>query len=191
MKLATFKHSCKKAYSKGFTAIELVVVLVVIGVIVAIAVRSLGLTDDAKALSAAEEAKYAIAKIQSCHASSPSFVGLDAEIALGRCGAFKDRVTGAGATLSVTNSFGGVRTFAPVSLAGGSNNGFAMGDPQIPYGVCQKYIDTVWKMSNRIDVGTTNVKATMDQVVSPNAVYTACGTSGAVTVTVTGANGNY
>lgn len=186
------KSICKKAPAqKGFTLLEMLVVISVIGVIIGLGVTLFGLTDDAKALSAAEEDKVAIAKIQDCHNSVSDFSGFSAAIALGRCASFKKRVTGAAATLAVTNSYGGVRAFAPASVSGGTNNGFTVTEPQIPATSCQKFIDTVWSVANRIDVGTTNIKTTKDQDLDANAIYTACGTTGAVTVVLTAAKGGY
>lgn len=75
---------------------------------------------------------------------------------------------------SILNTFGGAVTVLPVSLGGGTSNGFEVTYPNIPGAVCAKLVAGSGSAWDQIKVGTTTVKGFGTGSLAVAGLATAC-----------------
>lgn len=197
MKFYRFQPAAKGGRLKqlGFTAIELIVVLVVIGILAVLTLRAFGLLNKAKGTVEGQNILDTVNSVQSCFAKATDFSALGATAATGttyvltNCGVDVANSPSSATATEIRNQFGGLRTVARADIAGGTNNAMLVSNPAVPRDVCPDAVQFLWDSANVIVVtpaggSATTVKANADQRYAPSGIAP-CKTADSVTIAVT------
>lgn len=191
----------RSARQRGFTVIELTVVIVVISIMLVLALRNFGLLSKSKGSVEGTNVGDTINAVQTCFAKSTDFSGLGASASTGttyaltNCGIdVANAPAKANGTTSITNQFGGARTIARTNINSGTNNAVIVSDAAIPKDICPDVIQNLWDVANVIVItpvggSATTVKSTWEQRYEPDAIGP-CKNASDVTIDVTRAK-NY
>lgn len=169
------------ARQAGFTAIELVVVLVVIGILAVLSLRAFGLMNKSKGTIDGQNIIDTVNAVQSCFAKATDFSSLGATAAAGttyvitNCGIDVANAPSSASTTAITNQFGGSRTVARASIAGGTHNAVQVSNPAVPRDICPDAVQFLWDVASTIVItpaggAATTVKANFDQRYQPNGI---------------------
>lgn len=190
------KHGNSSAPSKqaGFTAIELGIVLVVIGVIAVLALRGTSLVSSSKGVVMTQNILDTVRQTNNCFAKATNYTLLGATAITGttyvttNCpNAINKPATVSGGT--IINEWSGSRTIAKASFAGGTDNAIVVTDDRLPAKVCQEVVSGVWDDADAMTVTNSAAVAT---VVKANASVpfaptfaAACGSVDGASVAIT------
>ncbi len=178
----------------GFTAIELGIVLVVIGVIAVLALRGTSLVSSSKGVVMTQNILDSIRQTNNCFAKATNYTLLGATAVTGTAyvtancpNAVNKPATISGST--IINEWSGTRTIAKASFSGGTDNATITTDTRLPASVCQEVVSGVWDDADAMTVTNaaavaTIVKANAATAFAPTAT-TACGTTDGATIAVT------
>ena len=184
----------QKSKQAGFTAIELGIVLVVIGVIAVLALRGTSLVSSSKGVVMTQNVLDSVRNVNNCFAKATNFTLLGATATTGttyvtaNCPlAINPPASVSGST--IINEWSGARTIAKVSFNGGTDNAIVVTDSFLPAKVCQELVSGVWgdadalTVTNQAAVATV-VKANAAVAFAPSATA-ACGSVDGTTVAIT------
>lgn len=184
-----------RARQLGFTAIELIVVLVAIGILAVLALRAFGVVHKTKGTVEAQNILDTVNSVQGCFGRATDFAALGATAATGttyvltNCGVDTANPPSSATATEIKNQFGGSRTVARTDIAGGSNNAVVVSNPAVPRDVCADAVQFLWDSVNVIVLtpaggAATTVKANADQRYLPSGIAP-CKTADSVTIQVT------
>lgn len=188
------QKAAARSRQAGFTAIELVVVLVVIGILAVLSLRAFGLMNKSKGTIEAQNIVDTINAVQGCFSKATDFAALGASAAAGttyvltNCGIDVANPPSSATTTVITNQFGGSRTVARTSISGGTHNAVQVSDPAVPRDVCPDAVQFLWDMASSIVItpaggAATTVKANFDQRYQPDGIAP-CKAADTVTIDV-------
>ena len=147
-----------KRKNKGFTLVE---ILLVVGFI---ALAGIGIYTIYSKVQVSNQANTESrnldtlrAGIKSMYGGNPNFTGLGNTVA-NQSRLTPDSMRNPAAANEIINSFGGQVLIAPVSLGGGTNNGFRITYPEVPGAVCSKLVTSAGGQFNQVTVAGTVVK---------------------------------
>lgn len=192
--MQTHIHSNIKRLQKGFTAIELAIVLVVIGVIAVLSLRGTGLVGSAKGVVATQNMLDTVRGVNSCFAKAPNYTLLGANATTGttyvvtNCSSAINPPATINGT-AIQNQWSGSRTIAKASINAGTDNAIVVTDNLLPHKVCEETVSGVWGDADAITVTNqagvaTVVKANSTVAFAPSATA-ACGGVDGTTIAVT------
>ncbi len=178
----------------GFTAIELGIVLVVIGVIAVLSLRGTGLVGSSKGVVMTQNMLDTVRNVNNCFAKATNYALLGATSTTGTTYVTTNCLSAVNppATISggaIINEWSGSRTITKTSFSGGTDNAVIVADSLLPAKVCQELVSGAW---NDADAMTVTNQATVATIVKANATVAfaptataACGTVDGTTVAIT------
>lgn len=177
--------SVAQSRQKGFTLIEIAIVLIIFGVIAAASMGGMSLYKSTKNDAAAKGVNMIVASLKTKLKNDANTLGMtNATVVnagvLAKIGGWSSSV--AGAVVTINHPLKGTATFAPATTTI-ANDSFSIALSGVAYDACSDLARDMTQSAEKITIGATVVQATNITPATGIAIDNACGSAGVVTIT--------